>query len=128
MAVTCFLYEHVLDEIHVLNEVVIIEASISRIHAQKFTMSAMASSARVTVYVQPSAKRTEIAGRHGTDLKIRVAAPPIEQAANEALLAFVALKLGVRQRSVRLIAGATNRRKVLEIEGITAEQIGILLR
>ena len=87
----------------------------------------MSSSIRIAVYVQPNAKRTEIAGRHGSDLKIRVAAPPIDQAANEALLAFVAQRLGVRQRHVRVISGATSRRKVLEIEGITAEQIQVLL-
>ena len=88
----------------------------------------MPPSVRIAVYVQPRAKRTEIAGRHGADLKIRVAAPPVEQAANEALLAFVATTLGVRRGNVRLVAGVTSRRKVLEITGITAEQIGVLLR
>ena len=88
----------------------------------------MPQSVRIAVYVQPRAKRTEIAGRHGTDLKIRVAAPPAEQAANQALLAFIVSRLGVRQRDVRLVAGATRRHKVLEIDGITPEQIGILLR
>ena len=88
----------------------------------------MPSSVRIAVYVQPRAKRTEIAGRFGTDLKIRVAAPPVEQAANEELLAFVARKLGVRRRDIRLIAGTTSRRKVLEIEGIGPEQIQTLLR
>lgn len=87
----------------------------------------MSSSVRIAVYIQPRAKRTEVVGRHGSDLKIRVAAPPIAQAANEALLAFVAQRLGVRQRAVRLIAGATSRRKILEVEGITAEQIQVLL-
>jgi uncharacterized protein (TIGR00251 family) len=80
------------------------------------------------VYVQPRAKRTEFAGRHGTDIKIRVAAPPVERAANEALLAFIASRLRVRQRDVRLVVGATSRHKVLEIDGVTAEQIAILLR
>ena len=79
------------------------------------------------MYVQPGARRTEIAGRHGSDLKIRVAAQPIDQAANEALLAFLAQRLGVRQRNVRLIHGATARRKVLEIEGVTLERIEALL-
>lgn len=87
----------------------------------------MPSSVRVAVYIQPRAKRTEVAGRHGSDLKIRVAAPPIDQAANQALLAFIAQRLGVRQRDIRLIAGATSRRKVLEIEGITADQLQVLL-
>ena len=88
----------------------------------------MPPSVRIGVYVQPRAKRTEIAGRHGTDIKIRVAAPPAEQAANEALLAFIASRLRVRHRDVRLVAGATSRHKVLEINGVTAEQIAILLR
>jgi uncharacterized protein (TIGR00251 family) len=87
----------------------------------------MSSSVRVAVYIQPRAKRTEIAGRHGADLKIRIAAPPVDQAANAALLAFGAQRLGVRQRDVRLITGATSRRKVLEIDGVTAEQIQALL-
>lgn len=87
----------------------------------------MSASIRIAVYIQPRAKRTEIAGRHGSDLKIRVAAPPIDQAANEALLAFIAQRLGVRPREVRLISGATSRRKVLEIEGVPAERIRALL-
>ncbi|HZT02199.1 MAG TPA: DUF167 domain-containing protein [Steroidobacteraceae bacterium] len=79
------------------------------------------------MYIQPRAKRTEVAGRHGSDLKIRIAAPPVDHAANEALLAFVAQRLGVSQRNVRLIAGVTSRRKVLEIEGVTAHQVEVLL-
>lgn len=91
------------------------------------SLQGMSLSTRVTVYIQPRAKRTEVAGRHGSDPKIRVAAPPVDQAANEALLAFIAQKLGVRRRDVRLIAGAISRRKVLEIDGMTAEQIQALL-
>jgi uncharacterized protein (TIGR00251 family) len=87
----------------------------------------MHQSVRIAVYVQPRAKRTEIAGRHGSDIKIRVAAPPIDQAANEALLAFIVQRLGVRHRDVRLIGGATSRRKVLEIDGMASEQIQALL-
>lgn len=85
-------------------------------------------STRIAVYTQPRAKRTEVAGRHGGDLKIRVAAPPVDQAANEALLAFVAQRLGVRERDVRLIAGAASRRKLLEVDGVTPQQIEALLR
>jgi uncharacterized protein len=92
-----------------------------------YTVQRMSSSIRIAVYIQPRAKRTEITGRHGSDLKIRVAAPPIGQAANEMLLAFIAHRLGVRPREVRLIAGGTSRRKVLEIDGVTAEQIQVLL-
>jgi len=88
----------------------------------------MAAAVRIAVYVQPNARRTEVAGRHGTDLKIRVAAPPVEQSANEVLLAFVASRLDLRRRDIRLVAGATSRHKVLEIVGMTAQQIDHLLR
>jgi uncharacterized protein len=91
------------------------------------TIVVMPSNIRVAVYIQPRAKRTEVAGRHGSDLKIRIAAPPVDHAANEALRAFVAKRLGVPQRNVRLIAGVTSRRKVLEIEGVTADQVEVLL-
>jgi uncharacterized protein len=88
----------------------------------------MSPRVRIAVYVQPRAKRTEVAGRHGTELKIRVAAPPVEQAANEALLTFVVTRLGLRQRDVRLVAGATSRHKLLEIDNMTEEQVNRLLR
>jgi uncharacterized protein (TIGR00251 family) len=83
----------------------------------------MASSIRIAVHVQPRAKRTEIAGVRDGAIRVRVAAPPVDQAANEALLEFLAGKLRVRRREVRLVAGATSRRKVLEIDGLTAGQV-----
>lgn len=88
----------------------------------------MPPTVRIAVYVQPSAKRTEVAGPHGAHLKIRVAAPAVEQSANVALLAFVASRLGLRPRDIRLVAGAASRHKVLEIDGKTAQQIEHLLR
>lgn len=87
----------------------------------------MSSSVRIAVHIQPRARRTELAGRYGSAIKIRVAAPPVDHAANEALLAFVAERLGVHRRDVRLISGATSRRKVLEIDGVTDERIQLLL-
>jgi len=84
---------------------------------------ANASRARLALYVQPRASRTEVAGVHAGDLKIRLAAPPVDGAANAALLVFVADLLGVPRRAVTLVHGATGRRKVVEIEGVTAEQL-----
>ena len=78
---------------------------------------------RLAVYVQPRASRTEVAGVHGGVIKIRLTAPAAENAANQALIDFIAEHLGVARRSVRLVAGAASRRKVLEIEGVTAEAI-----
>jgi uncharacterized protein len=78
---------------------------------------------RLEVYVQPRASRTELAGRHDGVIKIRIAAPAIENAANRALLDFIALQLGTTKRCVRLVSGAASRRKVLEIEGVSEEVV-----
>lgn len=81
---------------------------------------------RFEVYVQPRASRTEFAGLHGSVLKVRVAAPPVDDAANRALIEFLAKSLGVAKRSVRIVAGETSRTKVLEVEGVTPEQVASL--
>lgn len=70
------------------------------------------------VHVQPGAKRSEFAGRHGERIKIRLAAPAVENKANEALVAFLAEHYGVPQRSVRIAAGLKSRQKRVVIEGI----------
>lgn len=69
----------------------------------------------LTLHVQPGAKQSAIAGLHGDALKIRLAAPPIEGRANEALLEFIAQIFQVPQRNVSLIQGAQSRHKRVEI-------------
>lgn len=73
----------------------------------------------LVLHVQPGAKRSEVAGLHGAALKIRLAAPPIEGRANEALLRFVADRFKVPLRSVELKQGAQSRHKTLRISGST---------
>ena len=67
------------------------------------------------IYCQPGAKRTEVAGRYGTAIKIRLAAPAIEGRANQALVAFLAESFGVPRRNVVLIRGETGRAKTVRI-------------
>ena len=67
------------------------------------------------IHAQPQAKRTEVAGEHGDSLKVRVAAPALDDRANEALIAFVAERFGVPRRSVTLVAGEKSREKRLEV-------------
>lgn len=71
----------------------------------------------ISVHAQPGAKRTEAAGLHGDALKIRVAAPALEDRANEALIAFIAAKLGIPKRDVSLVSGAKSREKRFAIRG-----------
>jgi len=77
---------------------------------------------RFAVYARPRASRTEIAGSHGDALKIRLAAPPVEGAANAELVSFLAKKLGLAKSAVRLAKGERGRQKLVEVEGLDREQ------
>jgi uncharacterized protein (TIGR00251 family) len=81
----------------------------------------------LTLHIQPGAKKTECAGRHGDALKIRLAAPPVDGKANAALLGFIAETLGLPKSAVTLKSGQTSRRKVLEIQGAAVPAIEGLL-
>ena len=71
----------------------------------------------LVLHVQPGAKRTEVSGLHGEALKIRLAAPPVDGKANEALLGFVADIFGVPQRGVELLRGGQSRHKMVRVTG-----------
>ena len=65
---------------------------------------------------------------HDGIVKIRIAAPAVENAANLALVQFVADQLGIPKRSVRILSGGASRRKVLEIDDVTKEAIAERLK
>jgi uncharacterized protein len=83
---------------------------------------------RLEVYIQPRASKSEVAGMHDGVIKIRIAAPAVENAANLALVEFLAEQLGVAKRSVRIVSGGTSRRKVLAIDGMTEAELAEKLR
>ena len=66
--------------------------------------------------VAPNAKRTACMGLHGDALRVRLAAPPVDGAANEALLKWVAAELGVARSAVTLQRGDTSKRKQLALD------------
>ena len=78
---------------------------------------------RFAVRVQPRASRSEIVGMHGDAMKVRLSAPPVDGAANEALVELIAAALGVARRAVRIVSGASSRSKVVEVEGVTAAAV-----
>lgn len=80
----------------------------------------------LTLHIQPGAKRSEIAGLHGDALKIRLAAPPVEGRANEALLKFIAELFGVPVRQVELKQGGQSRHKVVAVTGSKTEPESLL--
>ena len=81
----------------------------------------------LTLHVQPGAKRSEISGLHGEALKIRLAAPPIDGRANEALLKYIGGLFDVPLRQVELKQGGQSRHKVVAITGSRVEPESLLL-
>jgi uncharacterized protein (TIGR00251 family) len=71
------------------------------------------------VRVAPRASRNQIVGVEGGALKIKLTAPPVEGAANAALIAFVAEWLGVRRSAVSIVSGDKARNKLVRVRGVT---------
>ncbi|MBI3145540.1 MAG: YggU family protein [Pseudogulbenkiania sp.] len=82
---------------------------------------------RLTLHVQPGAKKTELAGEHGGALKLRLAAPPVEGKANTVLLAWLAERFGVPKRDVALVSGDKSRHKIVEID-LALDEAAVLAR
>lgn len=78
---------------------------------------------RIELTVSPGAARSELAGRYGDGWRARVAAPPERGRANRALVELLSDALGLRKDQVTVVAGHTGRRKVVEVEGLTAAEI-----
>lgn len=79
-----------------------------------------AGAAVLELLVQPRASRTRAVGEHDGRLKLQLAAPPVDGAANAALVEFLAAALGVRRADVTLLRGETGRRKTVRVAGVTA--------
>ena len=78
------------------------------------------------MHVQPRASRSEIVGVHGDAIKIRLTSPPVDDAANEELVALLARELGVARSAVRIISGARARSKVVEVVGTSRDRVAQL--
>ena len=70
----------------------------------------------LTLHVVPGAKRTEVLGLHGDALRVKLAAPPVDGKANQALQSWLAEQFGVPKGNVTLKLGQTSRRKVWVIQ------------
>lgn len=78
----------------------------------------------VAVKLQPRASSNAIQGAHGVELKIAVTAPPVDSAANSALVEFLAEKLTVPRSRIQLVRGQTSRHKTIFIGGARASDVG----
>ncbi len=79
---------------------------------------------RITVRLQPRASRDEVLGWNEEGaLRVRVKAPPVDGTANVALVQLLAKTIGVAKGKIMLVSGATARNKIIEIEGLTGEEL-----
>lgn len=82
-----------------------------------------AGGVEITLYVQPGARKSELAGEHDGALKLRINAPPVEGKANAAVLAFIAKRCDVARSRVTLVSGELNRHKRVQIDGVQADAV-----
>jgi uncharacterized protein len=75
----------------------------------------------IRVYVAPRSSANKVVGMHNGALKVALTAPPVEGAANKALIEFFAKALGVAKSAVKLVSGETSRHKVVSVVGVEAQ-------
>ena len=73
----------------------------------------------VRLHVLPRAKRGELAGLHNGALKVKVMAPPVENAANRAVIDLFSELLGISKSNLKILAGNKSREKLLQIQGLS---------
>ena len=78
---------------------------------------------RVKLRVVPRAKRSVVVGRHGDGWKVRIAAPPEDGRANDAVVALLAASTGVPASGIEIVAGMTARDKTVVLSGIDAGEV-----
>jgi hypothetical protein len=86
-------------------------------------LSAQTGGVRLSVKLQPRAAANEIGAALGGELKIKVTAPPVDAAANEALLKLLAATLDCARSRVELIRGHTSRHKQILLHGFQPEEV-----
>lgn len=82
----------------------------------------------VHVLLQPRASRNEICGIVGSELKVRVTSPPVDDRANAQLVEFLAETAGLPRRDVAILKGHKSRRKTVGFKGLTPEELRRRLR
>ena len=91
------------------------------------TVTEHAGSLRFRVRVQPRASRNEVVGIVDGAVRIRLQAPPVDGLANEALIEFLADRLGVSRRMVCIVSGTSSRTKTVEVGGVSRDRIDRLI-
>lgn len=90
-------------------------------------ISATEDGVLLSIKLQPRASRNEIVAQAGRELRIRVTAPPVDSAANEALIKLLSKELGLARNRIQLVRGKTSRHKVVKLQGLTADEVRVRL-
>ena len=86
-------------------------------------ISAQPDGVLLAIKLQPRASKNEIGEPLGVELRVKVTAPPVDAAANEALIRLLAEALNCPRSKVELIRGHTSRHKLLKIHGLSAQEV-----
>jgi uncharacterized protein (TIGR00251 family) len=81
------------------------------------------NSIRITVQVKPRASRNRVEGWEDDVLVVRLTSPPVEGAANSALVKLIAKKLGIARGRLEIVAGKRSRSKIVQIDGVTQDRL-----
>lgn len=81
----------------------------------------------VDLHIVPNAKKSEIVGTHGDALKVRVAAPPVDGAANDEICRFIAKLVGVPRSAVTIVRGQTSKAKTVSVAGASLQKVQAVL-
>ena len=84
-------------------------------------------SATLSVRIQPRASKNGIVTMEGGGLKIRLTAPPVDGAANEALVKFLSVALSIPKSHIEIVSGHTSRDKIVRISGMNGAEVKRLL-
>lgn len=82
----------------------------------------------LNLHIQPKASKTEVAGQYGDALRLRIAAPPVEGAANKALCRYLAESFSIPQNRVEILGGLTGRKKRILLRGVSAKEVQEILQ
>ena len=92
------------------------------------SLTVSADGVTFSVRLTPRASKNEIVGIQAGALRVRLTAPPVEGAANAALIEFLAERLQVRKSAVSIVSGEKSRNKVVRVSGLSVEQVTTALR
>lgn len=95
--------------------------------ADSFHIEAHRDGALIDIHAQPRSPRSEVAGAHGGALRVRITAPPVDGAANAAIVALLSQRLNVRRADVEIMGGATGRRKRVLARGLSPDDVRLRL-